>query len=277
VDETETDWILATDSVDGAKDEAVWDIPILGAFGKADLSTTGLGGDWSLLQFPLSDGATWSRDIALGFEGDAPTPLEFEATFNPAIQTATGTEPGYDVRAVDAHANLTLEFDYVPAVGWFTRFFAYDTSTQAPDDFIVHAVSMGTGDDWTGTYYLDRAEVAVSHSSATGVNPFGLPPQLIQDGQPTPADFTVASDAQYLYGFVYSFAVEGTHRTALVSPANEARTWEATDTGLQGAESFEFLNEDAQSGPWHVGTAGAGMIVGGGAMLWQVFETTGSM
>lgn len=274
VQETADQWVLATDDADAAKEEAVFDFPIMGAFDKADLGTSGLGGRWDLLQFPLSNGSTWSSTVAMDpLDPSAALELEFEATFNPAIPTATGRQPGYDIVAVDSAARQALSFDYVPAVGWFTRFLIYDTGTEDPVDYFISARSMGTGHGWTGTYYLDSAAPLVQHFSIVGVDPTDPAASFVQ---PNPqASFDVSEGATYLYGFVFSFSFAGAHDIVLVDPANQPREFRSYNAVAAGEDADVFIDEAAQPGTWRLVAVGAGAVSGGGAFLWEITETTG--
>lgn len=276
VEETADQWVLATDDPAAAKEEAVFDFPILGAFDKADLGTTGLGGRWDLLRFPLSNGSVWSSTVAMDpLDPAAALELEFEATFNPAIQTQSGRQPGYDIVAVDADARQVLAFDYVPAVGWFTRFLIYDTSTEDPVDYFISARSMGTGHGWTGTYYRDTATPLVQHISVVGVDPTD-PTQPV--AQPNPqAQFTVSEGATYLFGFVFSFSFAGAHELVLVDPSNQPREFRSYNAMAAGENADVFVDEAAMPGTWRLVAAGGGLVAGGGAFLWEIAETSGTL
>jgi hypothetical protein len=277
VEETSDAWVLATDNQQAAKEEAVFDLPILGEFRKADLGTSGLGGRWDLLKFPLSDGATWSSTVALDPEAadGGALELEFEATYNAAIATPTGAKAGYDIVAVDADARPVLSFDYVPAVGWFTRFVILDTTTEDPADFFISARSMGTGDGWTGTYYLDTSEALVQHFSIVGVDPEEPQAPYVQ---PNPqAAFTVGEGTTYLFGFVFSFSFAGAHDVVLVDPAGQPREYRSYNGVLAGEDTEMFVDEPAIPGEWRLAAAGAGVVAGGGAFLWSITETAGTL
>ena len=276
VEETADAWILATDDQGAAKEEAVFDLPILGSFRKADLGTSGLGGRWDLLQFPLTDGATWSSTVATDpMDPDAVLKLEFEATFNEKIATPTGSKPGFDIVAVDADARQVISFDYVPSLGWFTRFVIFDVATEDPVDYFVSARSMGNGKGWTGTYYLDTAEALVQHFNIVGVDPTDPTAAFLQ---PNPqATFTVADGATFLFGFVFSFSFAGAHDVVLVGPDNQPREYRSYNGVVAGEDTEMFIDEPAVPGEWRVAAAGGGLVAGGGAYLWAITETQGSL
>lgn len=276
VEETAEAWVLATDDAGAAKEEAVFDFPIMGPFRKADLGTSGLGGRWDLLKFPLSDTATWSSTVAMDpMDPSAALELEFEAVFNPRIQTADGPQPGYDIVAVDQDARQVLAFDYVPSVKWFTTFVIFDTATEDPLDFFISARSMGTGDGWTGTYYLDTATPLVQHFNILGVDPTD-PTNPI--AQPSPhASFVVSETATHLYGFAFSFSFAGAHDIVLVDPANQPREFRSYNVVLAGEDADAFIDEPAIPGTWNLAAAGGGAVAGGGAFLWEITETTGTL
>lgn len=276
VEETEDAWVLATDDAGAAKEEAVFDFPIMGAFQKEDLGTSGLGGRWDLLQFPLSDGATWASRVSMDpLDPTAALDLELEATFNPAIQTADGRKPGYDVVAVDSNARQVLAFDYVPAVKWFTRFVIFDTATEDPLDYFISARSMGTGHGWTGTYYRDTATPLVQHFSIVGADPSDPTTPF---AQPSPhATFDVSAEATHLYGFVFSFSFAGAHDIVLVDPGNQPREFRSYNVALAGEDADAFIDEPAIAGAWNLVAVGAGAVAGGGAFLWEITETSGTL
>ncbi len=267
VSETAQDWMLAADTQQAAKEEAVWDYPILGPVSKTQLTTSGFGGDWPLYEFPMSDGKTWTGNIAMGF--DKTMKIEFEAKFNPSITTATSKQPGFDIRGVDSAANLVLEYNYVPELGWFTQFNWYN-----PEDGTLEAkaISMGFERDWTGTYYLDTAAVEVEHHNLVGVDP-DAPGTYYDDATP-PSKFQVDADDDYLVGFVFSFAFAGSHVTELVAPDNTERHFPAYSAVAVQEYSEVAIDEAAKPGEWQVATAGAGVVVGGGAFLWTVKENS---
>jgi hypothetical protein len=276
VEETPTAWVLATDDAGAAKEEAVFDFPIMGPFEKDDLGTSGLGGRWDLLQFPLSDKATWSSRVAMDpLDPTMALDLEFEATFNPRIQTADGPQPGYDIVAVDEDARNVLSFDYVPSVGWFTRFMILDTATEDPLDYFISARSMGTGHGWKGTYFIDTATPLLQHLSIVGVDP-GNPTAPF--AQPSPhATFAVSETATYLFGFAFSFSFAGAHEMVLLDPANQPREFRSYNAVMAGEDSEVFIDEAAIAGTWNLMAAGGGVVAGGGAFLWEITETTGTL
>lgn len=277
VEETTDTWVLASDDAGAAKQEAAFDFPILGPFRKADLGTSGLGGRWDLLKFPLADGATWSSTVALDPEDPSGgnLKLEFEATFNDRIPTADGPKPGYDIVAVDADARQVLAFDYVPAMGWFTRFQIFDTATEDPLDYFIAARSMGTGHNWRGTYYLDTATPVLQHFNIIGVDPED-PTSPYLEARPYAA-FTVSEGATYLYGFIFSFSFTGAHDVILADPANQPREFRSYNVGVAGEGADATIDEAAMPGEWQLLTVGAGVVAGGGAFLWEITETTGTL
>ena len=276
VEDAGDSWVLATDDAAAAKEEAVFDFPIMGAFRKADLGTSGLGGRWDLLKFPLTDKAQWSSSVAMDpMDPSSTLKLEFEATFNPSIKTADGHQPGYDIVAVDDAARQVLAFDYVPSVKWFTRFLIYDTATEDPLDYFISARSMGTGEGWTGTYYRDTATSLVQSFDIVGVDP-GNPSQPYTQAAPY-SGFTVSEQATYLFGFVFSFSFGGAHEVVLVGPDSQPREFRSYNGAVAGEDADAFIDEPAIPGQGHLATGGAGVVAGGGAFLWEITETSGTL
>ena len=78
-----------------------------------------------------------------------------------------------------------------------------------------------------------------------------------------------------MHAFVWSYAFMGVHETFLVDPANKHRQFEATSTGLDNfAFKFEELSVPAIAGDWKIVAAGGGIAAGGGALAWEIKETS---
>lgn len=263
-------WYLAGDDREGAKIEAVWDIPLLGQIKREDLSTTFLTGRWDTYEFPLHQGKTWKGDVELpSFIDDTILvfPCEFTVTYAPKIETPDGDRPGFEIVAVTNGTEL-LKYDFVPDIGWYAHFYWYDIETDDPQDYIIHSMSMGHGLDWKGTVYLDTARSLAAHLEYV----FALGPSF--EAKPY-ATFTVAADSDYLYGFVFSIAVAGAHELLLVDPQNTPHEYRALGVSPEEADVEEdFFNEAAQAGEWRIVSLGGGIFVMGGVFLWEIKEET---
>ncbi len=264
VTEANGGYFLATDDADFAKLEGAYDVPQLGAV-SADLSTQAFGGEWDLYAFPITDGKTWVGRTHLDVFGEQAYDIEFEATFNPAIKTVTGTYPGYDILGTVAGVPL-IETNYVPAIGWYSVLVYYDITTEEPEDYFFRVISMGFGDGWTGTYYVGVADEAVA--AQANMHPSG-------DGFTVDANpyntFLMRDEHTDLFGFAYAYAYAGAATLELIAPDNTRYTVQVTETsGQDAAVAQEFVDIPAQAGEWRVAMANAGVAAGAGAFLWSV-------
>ncbi len=267
--------LLAADDPVAAEEHAIFDFPILGEFGPG-IDGTAFGGAWKIFDFPLSDGHTWRTSLTIpDFESfqDHAFDVEFTATYNPEIPTLQGPKPGYEIVGATPDGLLLLSHDYVEEIGWYANFALFNFLTDDPLDFYFSSKSMGFGQNWTGTYYLDEARALVEHFSA--IFPDNEDPAESTVAPKPHASFTVSDDATYLYGWIFSFAFAGAHETILIDPAHESHQY--TATGAPEGFEFDFWNMDAIPGQWEIGTLGAGVAAGGGAFLWEIVEGTGML
>ncbi len=275
VDQAGSNAVLATDDPTAAKEHAIFDFPILGEFGPG-IEGTGFGGQWKIFDFPLSEGHTWRTQITIPDFNDFDDhvfDVEFTATYNPEISTLQGPKPGYEILGSTADGVLLLAHDYVPEIRWYANFVLYNFMTDDPEDVFFSGKSMGSGENWKGTYYVDEARELVQHLSM--IYPSEADPTS-PTVQPKPhSTFTVSDDATYIYGWIFSFAVGGAHETMLVDPAGNTHPYTAAGTPAGG--EGDFWDEEALAGKWELVTAGAGIATGGGAFLWEVVETTGTL
>ncbi|MDX1612199.1 MAG: hypothetical protein R3185_07500, partial [Candidatus Thermoplasmatota archaeon] len=247
----------------------------LGTFAKDDLATTLNGDPYTWYSFPLSNGTTWEASFDLGnLVGGQPqvVDLTFEATYNPSIPTKDGEFPGFDVVGYTAEGNLTMEYDYVPAIGWFGHLFIYNPHSDG-DDWVLHLMTMGSGTNWTGTYYVDEARPLFEANTDTFVNPED--PGANQVGAPIMGSATVSEEATYVTGFLYSYAFAGASDTSVVDPDHERHGF--TSVGAPFSFAFAFVDVDAKPGDWYLESTGAGVAAGGGAFLYEIVETTGTL
>jgi len=268
VEERADTFFLAPPTRDAAKEEAVFDLPLYGDFSKRDLATTGFGESWDwLYRFPLEDGRSWSAEVFAG-EGE----VNFTATYALAIATPAGERPGFHVRGVVENQTF-LDYDYVPELGWFAHFWAFDLSTAEPDDFEFHAMVVEHGLGWTGEYYVYEPIPLLGMDAYVAVDPEEpTEPELA----PKPYEaFTVSAEAAYVYGFAYAWAFAGASETVLVDPNGEARRHTAVGVPFGGQGTFYDL--EAVAGEWHVAQAGAGAATGGGVYLWELREEVGRL
>ncbi len=261
-------WTLASDDPETAAHEALWDIPILGAFSKSDLSTTSFGEAWMWYDFPLSDGKTWS--FPLDLRGEGPEELTATATYQDAITSSAGIFPGFAIETRLPDGTLAMAYDYVPAIGWYAHFKAYDISTEEPDDVEIRAISMGFGHDWEGTYYLTEATQIVDSLAYTLI----APPAVLAEPDPH-TGFTVSAEATHVFGFGFSTSYAGAQVLAVRDPNGDH--WEAVSTPAAPADQFMFDRIPAVPGEWQVVNLGAGAFSMGGLFMWELTETSGQL
>lgn len=274
VSETETDWMLATDDAGAAKDEAVFDIPILGPVRRADLQVTGLGATWDLFRFPMKDGTSWTSDFVVDLDEEAQEfKLTHTARFNPAIQTPNGPRPGFDIEARTADGELLLFYDYVPDIGWYAHLFVYDLTSEEADDFLFHVMSMGHGSAWTGTYYIYEAEEKVRIIGGHVIAP-EVPPEPMVEPHPYTA-FNIDAESTYVYGLIVAVAVAGVQEVVLIDP--EGGHHEVRAIGAPEEEDGAMLELPSIGGEWRLVAAGAGLVAIEVAFLYQLTETTGEL
>lgn len=270
-------WMVATTDQEAAKEDATWDIPIMGPVTKSNLATSGFNVAWDwMYQFPLTQGKSWESDFtfvnfnSLGFEQHSVT---FTATFDDGIETPYGTFPGYLIEGVTEFGRL-LSYDYVPAIAWFSDFWVYDQTTEDPDDWFFHALSMGIGHDFEGEYYLNEGKPAwgssfrnVPIAAAGGV----APPMSV----PPTETFTLDGEATYLRGVVWSFAVAGSSYARLEAPDGTLVEVQADHHSADLAGfgfDIDFPELVPAGGEWRITNAGAGAAWGAGGQMTEVFE-----
>lgn len=289
IDDAGGSYYTVTDDETFAKVHAFIDVPFFGEIQKDDLSMTGLGVEWDLYDFPLKANKTWTTSftppVDIGITGD-PIDLTFTVTFEKHIQTALGdVYPGFQIHAAAPDGTPVLEYDYVPAIGFYAHFWFYDYQSDDPDDFHFHAMNMGFGSNWTGTYYEATATMLLEEQSFFFPNP-GAPASGV--GANPHHAFTVSEAATSVLGFLFAFAISGTAETALVDADNNryevrAVNSEAPD-GAEGtfaqceeASDVGFCEWDAVPGEWRVGMGGAAFVHFEGAFLAEIQLSSGTL
>lgn len=223
VDDSGGCYQFGTTSQLAARTEATYDLPILGCIGKDKLGTTGFGADWAwMYDFPLQDGKTWEGSVSWMFNWNSNSFVQADftltATYAPAINTFTGDFPGFLISGVTEDGEEILSYNYVPAVGWFSHFWMYDLDTEDPEDIVFHAMSMGTAEGFTGTYYIDESETAVQS--------WFMPPLSVMASEDVEPLFTVPEGTTYLKGVVVPIACFGASKVVLASPGNQQQQFD---------------------------------------------------
>lgn len=262
VDDTGPSYVLAATDQRLAREEAMWDLPLVGTYDKETLATTAFGADWDWwFDFPLYDGKTWSRDLRLPdlFDGPSVLGVDFKVRYDPDIVSNGKKTAGFHITGTTSEDFLLFAYDYVPAIGWYDHFYWYDVFGDDPERWLFHGMSMGVQKDWSGTYYIDEARQVLDYESIVYPDPIDLE----MEPRPT-ATFNVSEEAAYLMGSVYSFAYLGHNSVVLVTPSDEMRTYDATHTEFDPTLSrwpdgeHTAIDEAAEAGEWrvlHVGAA----------------------
>ncbi len=268
---------LGTTSQIAAKTEATFDLPVLGCIGIEHLQTSALGVDWSwMYEFPLQDGKTWDGSVQGLFNWNDNSFQNYEftltASYSPAINTPHGDFPGFWISGNLQDGQQLLYYNYVPAVGWFSHFWMYDLSSEAADDIMFHAMSMGTSKGFTGTYYLDESDEVIESFMFAAPLVFG-------ESDPLVGTFTVPDGATYLKGVIAPIACPGQSEVRIVDPGNAVTEYshtyegdpqacsEASEDGNPdpAAYTVHWYDEASTSGEWKVAVVGAGLF---GAYVW---------
>jgi len=255
-------WLVAVAEKDVAAYHAVYDFADFGLFDKRTLDTTSGGAATSWYGWPLAHGTTWQETYTVTdmYGNTTDYTVEYVAAYDEAIATPLGKRPGYAITGTTTDGSPFAEYDYTPAVGWFSAFTGYDPATGEVS-YTIETTEAISG--YTGVYYVDEAELVLEHVFDSGSQTVA-----------PPASFAVAEGATYVYGYAWYYAGGGAAGFQLVDPNGGAQGQhtgpEALTAGGGGYEEY-FL--DAVAGDWRFAAAGAGAFAGGGGgMFWQVTE-----
>lgn len=261
-------WRTATPNEDVAKEHAMWDYPGLGQVTKENLGFTGIGTSWDwMYDFPLHHEKTWTREVEIfSFSGDFQSAtVTFTATYAKSIETQEGVRPGFQIEGVRDDGTVFIEYDFVPAIGWFGHLYMYNGDIQ-----IMHVMSMGFGMNWTGTYFEYTAESVLDHAQFFGLEPDGGGVLFVPDPYQR---FTVAEDADFLAGHLSVRAEGGVQTLFLIDPEGTVR-----DNRAVGEEEVSAsFQEPALAGDWHLASVGAGTVAVSAMKLWQLWKGESTM
>jgi hypothetical protein len=248
---------LATEKAWASKEEAAFDLPLLGPAAKNDLSTQGWGGDLRLLQFPLTDGKTWTATMP-NIAWDVLLPAEtaeiaMTAAFDEGLE-------GYRITGT-AGGGTILEATYLPATGWFGELVFHDID-PGQEGVEIGFRAKSTGLNYTGPYFTHEAQLLLEFEDASGFTnvpteggqPITQPPQ--------PAHAFTMTEGKSLYGIIVTEAVAGARTVVLTPPQGDSRHVDAV-----GAPEAE----------WRVSTAGAGGFSGAFVSLYEMTETASTL
>ena len=288
IEETGSAWVLATNSEDLARRHAFWDYPFLGAVQKSDLATTGYDVDWDFLfEFPLTEGKTWQREIELphsSFFWTERYTVDFTVGYEARVDTFEGVYPGFEITGVTGTGETLFSYYYVPQIRWYDQFYWYDLETDDPSDYRLKAISMGTGTNWTGEYYV--AETVGEHFTFNFFCPF-LTDEFCQPKYSVDS-FTLQSADNHLFGLVVAAAWGGHSRVLVTPPEGDPRAYEHTNDEVPDMESGEpedidavtniaWYDEPAIPGEWRFANSGGGVFWGGIYVLQELATTSHSL
>lgn len=262
-------YVLAAGSEAWAKQEAAFGHPLLGAITRPDLAMTGWsdGATWSLLQFPLRDGSTWTTTLP-NLAWDVVDGETVEAQVQATQDASIGTAGGYRLAATWEGSTL-IEATYDNAAQWFGMLQVNDVD-PGQEPLEVRFTLTESGNASKGAFTAQAREVLAFDDLSGfsdvpvlgGGQPFTDPPAPMHQ-------FTMeGGDGAMLYGVVWGETVAGARQMVLTDPANQPRQWQAIGTP-NGFFEVGF-DEPSQAGTWTLATAGAGGFSGAGAWLFEV-------
>lgn len=223
-------------------------------------------------QFPLVDNKTWTgqeKNLGDGFETVTRT-IAFTAK-----QMGTGSGAHFMVQG-KVDGKLYVEYDYQPEVGWFSDFQSYLLTAEGDEPvkaFAIKAEQQGKG--FAGPYFTSVGDILVN--TQTLIHPGSTSP-------PASAEpFTLAAAHTHVFALVFSFAAGGASHAEIVAP--DGQHWEATAVGDPDGNNVApapvspgaLILQPAQAGQWQVALGGAGVVAGGGAIVWGVAITPGTL
>jgi hypothetical protein len=242
-------YLLATENLDMAKQEAAFTHPFLGAV-SSSLGMSGFGGDWKLLEFPLTDGKTWTAtipNVAWDVVPATTVDVAMQATYEAAL-------PGYRFMG-HLDQGMIIQGTYLPATGWFGELKVFDVD-PGEEELEVGFTAVSAGSNYTGPAHTATAERLLLLQDGSGLDnppPDGMP--FVEGPQPQ-GSFTMASDT-LLYGVLQADSVVGSRVITLTDPTNQQRQV-VSHGDVDEDEQTLWLDEAGVPGQWQVVTSGAG-------------------
>jgi hypothetical protein len=223
-------------------------------------------------QFPLVDNKTWTAQETN--VGDDFEPVTRTIAFT-ARQMGTGAGAHFAIEGrVDG--KLYVEYDYKPETGWFSEFRSYSLTAEGDEPveaFTIKTEDQGTG--FTGAYFSSVGDLLVNTQTLVHPGSTGLPAGTLA--------FSPESAHTDVFGILFSFAAAGAHSTQLVAP--DGQHWatagagdpDGNQVGVTPVPGGTLVLTPTQPGDWHVNVGGAGLVAGGGAIIWGVAVTEGTL
>lgn len=279
VEDTGSQWVIAPNDEELARRHAFWEYPFLGAFDKDNLASSAYGYDWDFFfEFPLEHEKTWERSVTVPhptFFWWMTYDVIFEVEYAEGVDTSDGTYPGFYITGTTSEGELLFDYYYVPMLGWYDHFYWYDLEADDPGTWRMHAMSMGTGKEWTGTTYVADVEQAIE------IENFFCPFLMDEFCQPSSLhdSFTLSEDT-HLFGVLVTAAWGATSRSVLHPPEGSTRVYEHTNTDAPDdsgePEDFdavmaeEWFDEPSIPGDWQFSNAGVGAFWGAFVYLMEL-------
>lgn len=137
--------------------------PLLGRIHKGHLSPHTRGEHAKMFPFDadgvIQDGAEWSTTLY-------DRRIHFTATYDEAVPTPNGTEPGYRIEGADRNTGFRMAHSYVPSVKWFTYLQASDA-----DGVVLDLRLAETGTGYSGDAHFIRSTTLFDATLATSTVP----------------------------------------------------------------------------------------------------------
>lgn len=260
--------VLATEKEEMAKEEAAFGHPLLGAL-SAGLGLQGFGGDWSLLQFPLTDGKAWTATLP-NIAWDV---VPEETVSVPVVATWDAALPGYRIMG-HLEQGMVLEATYLPATGWFGELKLYDVD-PGQEELEIGWTAKSAGLDYKGPAFTATAAPLIQLQDGNGLT--APPPEGQPFVQPQPQGTFTMQSGTTLYGGLFAASVFGTRVVTLTDPNGQQRQVVSTGAGLEEDERSLWIDEPGVAGQWTVVTSGAGGFSMGYVQLFEVTVTQSTL
>lgn len=200
--------------------DAMFDISYVGRVRASDLAGHQQDQPVRFFSFPMRDGTAWSTTWD-GLE------VSLRAGFQPAIPTPMGPQPGFVIQGTTADGATYVEYDYVPALKWWTHIHFTEGYGFKVTGFQAN---------WTGQYAVGTAKTLLTFAS--GGAPGGV--------------FTVDADQTFVTMTTAGYAEAYARGVVLVDPDNSERMGPYHEASPTPAGGFDVRTFPAKAGQWKV-------------------------
>lgn len=255
-------YTFATDSLATAAQHGAFFFMDLGTMGPDGNMVAG-GYSFPWYEFPLEHNKTWTaREVNLG-PGLEPVTRELELV-------ARETGPNSPIYTIEATVDgaLYAAYDFDARLGWFSTFTTYAPGEDGAPEPVYTITNTGQGTGFSGPVFSATGDLLVNAQPLLHPGAPSAPASLIA--------FEPDAGHTHVFAILFSFAAAGAHHTQMVAP--DGQHWEATGTGdpdgnpvnPPGVSSGTQVLQPSQPGGWHVAFGGAGLVAGGGALVWGI-------